>query len=282
MLEKYSPADRVRGLIWVIRQLSGDVRQLRDDVRQIQDDVWRLTRLEELDTLSPIDSFVRKSYATRTDGLFHYTYDLWRVMRMSKVLELYGLDQIPGMRIVELGAGHGDMGALLASLGASVTCVDGRADNLNFAKLKHRDVEGMTFVLADLDEDFTSLGRFDLVLHFGLLYHIADVEQHLAWSFELADDIVLESVVCDSTDPHKILITEADSTLNEMAISGVGSRPSPAYVERIATEHGFQIERHFTSDLNSKDYVYDWEHKNNDDPGGWDQRRFWRLRRPAS
>lgn len=282
MLRRYSPTDRVRGFVWLMRQMWEDVHQVRADLAEVQHDTWRATRLAELDTLSPIDSFIRKSYATRTDGLFHYTYDLWRVMRMSKVLEIYGLDEIPGTRVVELGAGHADMGALLASLGASVTCVDGRVDNLNFAKLKHRHVDGLTFVQADLDEDFSSLGQFDLVLHFGLLYHIADVEQHLSRCFELADDIVLESVVCDSTDPHKILIVDADAKLNEMAISGVGSRPSPAYIERIAVEHGFQIERHFTSDLNSLDYVYDWEHKNNDDPGGYDQRRFWRLRRESS
>src|SRR5690606_42043017 len=62
----------------------------------------------------------------------------------------------------------------------------------------------------------------------------------------------------DSTDPDVIYLVDEDSAVNEEALGGRGSRPSPFFIERIATEAGFEVERHFTADLNAGEYVYDW------------------------
>lgn len=231
---------------------------------------------------SPIDHYVTHSYALRTDGLFDGTYDLWRVTRIAKILSIYGLESVRGKRILELGAGHGDIGAFFASLGAEVTCVDGREENLTFGRLKYRDVPGIDFVLADLDEDFGHLGRFDLILNLGLLYHLESVEKHLERCFQISDEMILESVVCDSTDPDVIYLVDEDSAVNEEALGGRGSRPSPFFIERIATEAGFEVERHFTADLNAGEYVYDWEHKYDGSYDDYQRRRFWRFSRAYS
>ena len=37
-----------------------------------------------------------------------------------------GFDFFKGKKILELGAGHGDIGAFFAELGADVLCLDGR------------------------------------------------------------------------------------------------------------------------------------------------------------
>lgn len=241
-------------------------------LRQVEADLRAVPR-------SPIDEFVFMSCATRRDGLFGESYDEWRARRISKLLAVFGIDHFDGARVVELGAGHGDIGALLASLGAEVVCVDGRRENLDFGRLKHRGVPNLSFELADLDGDFRSIGKFDLVVHFGVLYHIADVVEHLHRCFDLADEMVLETVVADSTDPHHIVVVDERSEVNEEALSGRGSRPSPFYVERIAAEAGFEVERHFSADLNADGFVYDWPHTGSGDLGGWHQRRFWRLHR---
>src|SRR5690554_5717313 len=172
------------------------LRALRQSYRTLREIAERLDRIEYMMRLrvgSPIDHYVTHSYALRDDGLFDGTYDLWRVTRINKILSIYGLDELAGKRILELGAGHGDIGAFFAGIGAEVTCVDGREENLTFGRLKFRDVEGLSFVRANLDEDFRHLGEFDLILHLGLLYHIEAAEEHLLRCFELADDVVLES-----------------------------------------------------------------------------------------
>lgn len=59
----------------------------------------------------------------------------------------------------------------------------------------------------------------------------------------------------------------------------MGSRPSPCYIERLAGEAGFEVERHFSADLNSEDFFsYDWEPRNDGDPNDdFANRRFWRF-----
>lgn len=231
--------------------------------------------------LSPIDKQVATAMFCSQSGLFDETYNEWRMRRINKMLEIYGIDFFQGKRVVEVGAGHGEIGAFFASLGADVTCLDGRIQNINIARLKHRNIKNLSFKLFDLEKDFTSIGKFDLMIHFGLLYHIKNVEQHLNWCFKVSDDIVHETVVCDSTDPDKLFLCDERRHVDEEALNGIGSRPSPFYVERIAQKNGFKVERFFTNDLNCREqFCYDWEHKNDDRLGdAFKLRRFWRFKK---
>jgi len=231
--------------------------------------------------LSPIDKHVL--YSSNDDALFHHSYNEWRAVRCNKIFEIYGIEYFKNKRILELGCGHGDIGALFAELGAVVVCLDGRNANINIAKLKHRNIKNITFIQCNLENEFAQFGTFDLIVNFGLIYHIKNVERHLACCFSMADDVLIETVVCDSTDPQKMYYCAERPDVNEEALEGVGSRPSPYYIERIATEHNFEFTRYFTSDLNGGGaFRYDWAHKN--DCSGrsaedfW-YRRFWRMRK---
>ncbi|NNM72026.1 class I SAM-dependent methyltransferase [Enterovirga aerilata] len=244
---------------------------------------WNFDRFEKLvftAALSPIDQYVALNIAMRNDAIFEVSYAYWRIKRINKILEIYGEDFFRGKRILELGSGLSDIGAFFADLGAEVLCLEGRQETVRLARLKHRKVDRLRIEQHDLEQDFSRFGRFDLLIHFGLLYHIPDVDGHLSRCFAMADEIVLESVVCDSTNPEKIVLVEGNSNVIEECLHGTGSRPSPSYVERIAEENGFLVARHFTSDLNvDRLFVYDWEHKNDGNLGGWRNRRFWRFSR---
>lgn len=231
--------------------------------------------------LQPVDLHLAHVAMLRDTGLHDRTYLDWRARRIEKLLEIYGTEYFKGRRVLELGCGHGDIGAFFADLGAEVLCVDGRVRNINYAKLRHRAVPRLSFVQMDLEQDFAALGRFDLLINFGLIYHLREVDAHLACCFGMADEIVLETVVCDSLDPHRILFRDERVEVDEEALNGVGSRPSPFYVERLAREAGLEVERHFSADLNSGNFfLYDWKHRDdgapNDDFGN---RRFWRFSR---
>lgn len=241
--------------------------------------------LELLETLSPIDKHIVYSGIISKEGLFHPSYEDWRVRRCTKMLEIYGTDYFKGLKILELGAGHGDIGAFFAELGADVLCLDGRKENVNFASLKHRKIPNIRFEQFNLEKDFSKFGKFDLIINFGLVYHIKNVEAHLNCCFANAKEVILETIVCDSTDPNKIFFCEERSDVNEEALDGIGSRPSPFYVERIALENKFMVHRHFTADLNSGQkfstgyqFRYDWKHKNDDDYGvDYKSKKFWKL-----
>lgn len=229
--------------------------------------------------MGPVDRFVYLSGITTTAGLFHPSYANWTVKRLTKILELYGVEYFNGRTVLELGCGHGDIGAFFAELGSTVLCLDGRLQNINLAKLKHRNVEGVSFQQFDLEHDFSEYGRFDILIDMGLLYHLREVDKHLSCCFATADEIVLETAVCDSGDPHLVLFRDEDVTVDEESLCGTGSRPSPFYIERMAEENGFHIVRCFSADLNAgPQFCYDWEHKDDGEaPETLRLRRFWRL-----
>jgi len=240
-----------------------------------------LRQIEPL--LSPVERHLARVAVAEHHGLFHHSYHDWQTRRIDKLLELYGVDWFIGRSILELGCGHAEIAAFFADLGAEVLAVDGRAKNINYARLRHRDVSRLSFAVHDLEDDFSQLGQFDLIINFGLLYHLRDVGAHLRRCFALTNEMVLESVVCDSSDPDLVLLREENPGIDEESLRGVGSRPSPFFIERIAAEEGFDVERIFSSDLNSgQQFCYDWEHRNdgsaNDD---FINRRFWRFRRRA-
>ncbi len=232
-------------------------------------------------SLSPIDRHIFLSSVYKSAGLFHHSYEDWRIKRIDKILELYGIDSFKDKTILEVGSGHGDIGAFFADLGAKVLCLDGRAQNVNLANLKHRNVKNFTCRQFNLEHDFSEFGRFDLLINFGLLYHLKNVDEHLKCCFKVSDDILFETVVCDSSDPHKIYFCEEDKNVDEEALEGVGSRPSPFYIERIVEENNFEAIRYFTADLNSGDtFLYDWPHRNDERLGdGFRLRRFWRFKK---
>jgi SAM-dependent methyltransferase len=232
-------------------------------------------------TLSPIEKHVANTMAISKEGLFHGSYDGWRTKRCNKILEIYGIDYFRNKKILELGSGHGDIGAFLADLGADVLCLDGRSQNVTFARLKQWKVPRLKVEQFDLEKDFSSYGRFDLIINFGLIYHLTNVDQHLQTCFGMADDMILESVVCDSTDPHRLVLVPGDANVDEETLTGTGSRPSPFYIERLAMESGFAADRYFTADLNHQhNFRYDWKHKNDGFLSeNFALRRLWRFRK---
>jgi SAM-dependent methyltransferase len=235
--------------------------------------------------LSPIERHIFLSGIHNRSGLFDYSYEKWRIKRINKILEVYGIDYFTNKNVLELGSGHGEIGAFFAELGANVLCLDGREQNVNFANLKHRKLNNFKCLQFNLENDFMEFGRFDLIINFGLLYHLTNVDAHLNCCFKMSDDIFLETVVSDSTDLYKIFYIKENKDIDEEALEGTGSRPSPFYVERIANENNFEVKRYFSSDLNVRDllgrnlFTYDWVHRNDNRHGGWELRRCWRFKK---
>jgi SAM-dependent methyltransferase len=262
-------------------------RSIVHDLPELTKAVKRIDMQLQNIAASPIDRHIALGSFYNQEGLFRERYDEWRIKRINKILELYGIDYFKGRTILELGSGLGDIGAFFAELGATTLCLDGRIQNVNFANLKHRKIPNFKCQHFNLEHDFSEFGKFDLILNFGLLYHLKNVDSHLACCFKMSDDMLLETVVCDSTDPYKICFCDEDKSINEESLEGTGSRPSPFYVERIAGEHSFEVLRYFTDDLNIDNlYSYSWKHDTGEHPGdNYRLRRFWRLKKrqaPAS
>lgn len=251
-----------------------------DTVTKINNNVSKFGTSISNIALSPVDQYVFFRGIYGGSELYEPFFEGWKIRRIDKILELYGIDFFKNKSVLELGCGHGDIGAFFSELGANVLGLDGRIQNVNLSNLKYRKVNNFKCLQFNLENDFTEFGKFDLIINFGLLYHLKNVTDHLNYCFRMSDDIILESAVCDSTDPHKIFFKDEDKTSDVDALEGIGSRPSPFYVERIAQENNFEAIRCFTPDLNYDDFLYDWDHKN--DNSGVETitlRRCWRFKK---
>jgi SAM-dependent methyltransferase len=107
-----------------------------------------------------------------------------------------------GLRAIDLGAGGGELSAELALRGAAVVAVEGREQNARAIEdLRDRlgiVPERLSVEVADVRElDWESLGRFDVVVCSGLLYHL-----------ELGDQVALAGAMRAACDRLCFVDTE--------------------------------------------------------------------------
>lgn len=204
---------------------------------------------------------------------FEGHYREWRLKRIAAIVEWYGNAWFRGRRILELGAGHGDIGAFFWALGADVTFAEGRPEHVAEIRARFPLLPPSRVVLMDAEQGIPIDGPFDLILHLGLLYHLNDWRRSVDDASRLGTFMVLESEVCDSDDPSvEAKINEQDSY--DQALHGRGSRPSAEMLEAALRRAGWQSQRLRDNRCNANMHVYDWPVQNTGSCRNG-QRRWW-------
>jgi SAM-dependent methyltransferase len=190
---------------------------------------------------------------------FIFDNALYRASRESRLRNLFRyLDSssLPRQRILELGCGTGELGQAFVEAGCDVVSVDARAEYIEEVV---RRFPGRPAHVIDLEHwDAKPFGRFDAVLCFGLLYHLSTPAPFLAACAGTAPHLYLETAVSDSSDAVCPLVPEEGP---DQAWSGNGCRPSPAWLNRILSELGFEVRDISTRDANwggLAPSVFDW------------------------
>lgn len=177
---------------------------------------------------------------------------------------------LAGRRILELGCGTGELGQAFVERGAIVVSVDARPAYI--AELRAR-YPGREAHVADLETmDPSALGRFDAVLCFGLLYHLATPGEFLAACTRAADTLYLESVVLDASAP---ICPAADEAGEDQAFSSRGCRPSPSWIRYTLARQGFAVADISGVSANwggAAPSIFDWEIG---DTGSWMRDGCW-------
>ena len=207
--------------------------------------------------------------------MFDGHYKDWRKRRFDKIISIFGEDFFKDKTMLELGAGFGENGRMFQDLGAKVTYAEARKEHLDV--LLERDSNAKIIVL-DQDKIWNLNRKFDIVLHWGVLYHIDNWKQDLFCATNHSDLIFLESIVCASDDPNYEIKLHEEGY--DQAINNVGSRPSAAMVEAHVKSLGYSFTRYDDSSLNSSFHIYDWVVSETDTRDiGMGCRRFWILKR---
>jgi SAM-dependent methyltransferase len=137
---------------------------------------------------------------------------------------------------LDVGCGVGYFSAFLRDLGFQVVGVDGRAENVAEAQRRHPDIP---FHVANV-EDFsvTQLGRFDLVLCFGLLYHLENTFAAIRNLYALTAKVLLiESMVIPAQCPILKLHDEGQS--EDQGLRFVAFYPSESAIVKMCYRSGF-------------------------------------------
>ena len=119
-----------------------------------------------------------------------------------------------------------------------------------------------------------------MIIHFGLLYHIENVDENLRTCAAMSDRIFLETEVLDSLDDTKTRMLEEDGQKYDTGLTTKTLMISPFYIKRIFEERGMTVDIIADRSLNWGPHVYDWPQKND---GSWVQhrRRFFHVARTS-
>lgn len=211
--------------------------------------------------------------------MFDGKYLEWNQKRIKAIIENYGVDFLRGKKVLDLGCGHGDIGAAFFRLGADVTSIDARDEHLKIVSKKHHGLKTMKL---DLDREWPFANqRFDIILDLGLLCHLQNFEKHLSDVCHSTTHLILETAVCDSEDPNKVFTYPENRGVHDWSFNGNGSRPSAAAIERVLKKCGMDYRRFDSKTINAGTYKYDWSPKNNDEHSN-EKRRLWFAERNQS
>ena len=175
---------------------------------------------------------------------------------MNGLIKYISPDYFKSKTLLELGCGYADIGNIFYELGAIVTSSDARQEHLEVVKERYPHIKTLL-----IDGDNMNIDcEYDIILHWGLLYHLNEIESHLEKVSEKCNILLLETEISDSDDKDFYVSTEENGY--DQAFHNRGIRPSQTYVENILEKNGFQYKLIKDPILNSSFHIYDWDIEN--------------------
>ena len=145
-------------------------------------------------------------------------------------------DRLELRTTLDAGCGVGYFSHLLQETGLRVTAFDARPENVEEARRRH---PGIDFHVADTEElRPQEFGTFDLVLCFGLLYHLESPLRAMRRLRAMTGKVLLiESVCVPERSPLLYLRDEAEA--EDQALKAVACYPSQGALIKMAYRAGF-------------------------------------------
>ncbi len=205
---------------------------------------------------------------------FEDHYSTWNTNRYLEIMKSLGGGEVGTFNILEISAGYANLGRYFLELGCDVTCTDGRAEYVQEMRTRYPSIKAEVLNLEDL---YPLLPKFNVVIHFGVLYHLADPLRHFDnfLSVQDFDHLFLETEVSNYSDPNFVLKIKEEGY--DQALNGIGGRPTSAGIERILSKHNLEFRRIDSTSLNSPPHSYDWNESETLETYRIGMRRFWHI-----
>jgi FkbM family methyltransferase len=137
---------------------------------------------------------------------------------------------------LDAGCGIGFFAKILEECGLDVRAFDGREENVNEARRRYPQIP---FDLGDVqDPDIRQIGSFDLVLCFGLLYHLENVFLAIRNLHAMSSKgLLLESMCLPDAKPWMLLRYEP--ALEDQSLTDMAFYPSEGCIVKMLYRAGF-------------------------------------------
>jgi SAM-dependent methyltransferase len=152
---------------------------------------------------------------------------------------------------VDVGCGLGYFSGFLKSLGLDVTAIDGRQQNVEEAQRRNPDIRFLRFDAED--PAIRSLGKFDLVFCFGLLYHLENPFLAIRNLHAMTGKLLLgEGVIFPGDAPTMGLVDEF--ALDDQGLNHIAFYPTEACLQKMSYCAGFRFVYRLTTPPDHVDY----------------------------
>ncbi len=137
---------------------------------------------------------------------------------------------------IDVGCGFGYFTRYLKDLGLEVSAVDGRSENVDEAKKRNPDVQ---FEVHNIESpSVAKLGSFDLVICFGLLYHLENPFCAIRNLSSLTRKVCLiETMISPFSSPLTTLIEEGKG--RDQGLNYIAQVPTESWFLKVLSEAGF-------------------------------------------
>jgi SAM-dependent methyltransferase len=215
---------------------------------------------------------------------FQHHYVHWRKVRIDKIEQIFGKEFFKDKTVLELACGYGDIGKYFKeNLQSNVTFAEGREEHFPYIR---GNIPGCNILHINQENHWELETKYDVIIHFGVMYHLDNWKQDLECTLRHSDLIILETEVADTDDPtFEQKFVDPVSYDQAMGPKLLATRPSAAYIESVFTENGFSFVRYDDTDLDSGVHNYSWKvtetakaHKT-ERFSGFGKRRFWIVRK---
>jgi len=171
------------------------------------------------------------------DPLTHFTNSHYQRINQRRLEHLASLHlPLEHLRVLEVGAGIGDLTPFFLDRNCEVVITEGRPDNLALLRQRYPQQPVRFLDLDDPPEDFGQ--RFDVVFCYGVLYHLSQPLKALAFLARHCDQLLLlETCVSYGEEPQLHPCAE-NAALPTQSLRGIGCRPTRVWVYQ-------QLARHF-------------------------------------
>lgn len=220
--------------------------------------------------------------------IFGGFFNMLRFKRVLKLEQHFGKTWFKNKNILELGCAFGNIGFHFKYLGANVTFSDANTECLEIVKLKDNKAD---VIFLNQDTKWKLNKKFDLIIHFGLLYNLNHWKQDLIICLKYTKHLALETSVTKFFDNTEFKIVNYNYThILHGPFNGVGSLVSAKSIESTLMNNNCIFKRYDDPELNFDNFVYDWkeqliEYKGNEKliNSHWDNpfyggRRYWIIK----